>query len=133
MRGLLVHLGHPNGILLRVKVFQAGSFFIQLIAQHQHQVSERCCGQSQNLGVHVDGEAGSLRWRQASEQYSTCSQFLAQALRQVISRAHTLHGLLGKLRLLPLNDGCVGTREKRFTALKTVERPKRPCNPCPRW
>jgi hypothetical protein len=42
--------------------------------------------------------------RQASEQYNTCSQFLAQALRQVMSRPHALQGLLGKLCLLPLKD-----------------------------
>jgi hypothetical protein len=34
----------------------------------------------------------------------TSFQFLAQDLRQVISRPHTWHGLLGKLCLLPLND-----------------------------
>jgi hypothetical protein len=41
--------------------------------------------------------------RQASEQYSTCSQFLAQALRHVMSRPQVLQGLLGRLCLLPLN------------------------------
>ena len=43
-------------------------------------------------------------WRQALEQYSTCSQFLAQALRQVISRPHALQGLLGRLCLFPRNE-----------------------------
>jgi hypothetical protein len=33
---------------------------------------------------------------QASEQYFTSSQFLAQALRQVISLPQTVQGLLGK-------------------------------------
>jgi len=46
----------------------------------------------------------ALFLRQASEQYSTCSQFLAQALRQVMSRPHALQRLLGKLCLLPLKD-----------------------------
>ena len=40
-----------------------------------------------------------------SEQYKTCSQFFAQALRQVISRPQVLQGLLGRLCLLPLNVG----------------------------
>lgn len=34
--------------------------------------------------------------RQASEQYLTDSQFLAQAFRHVISRPHATHGLLGR-------------------------------------
>ena len=40
--------------------------------------------------------------RHLSEQYFTSSQFLAHALRQVISRWHTTQILLGKLDLLPL-------------------------------
>jgi len=46
----------------------------------------------------------ALFLRQASEQYNTCSQFLAHALRQVMSRPQVLQGLLGKLCLLPLKD-----------------------------
>lgn len=42
-----------------------------------------------------------------SEQYLTSSQFLAQALRQVISRPHTTQVLLGRLDLLPLNEVCL--------------------------
>jgi hypothetical protein len=42
--------------------------------------------------------------RQASEQYFTSSQFFAQLLRQLISLPQTVHGLLGKYDLLPLND-----------------------------
>ena len=34
--------------------------------------------------------------RQASEQYKTLSQFLAQDLRQVMARPHAAQGLLGK-------------------------------------
>jgi hypothetical protein len=45
---------------------------------------------------------GYLAPRQASEQYFTCSQFLAQLLRQVMVRPHTVHSLLGKEALLPL-------------------------------
>ena len=40
--------------------------------------------------------------RQASEQYFTSSQFLAQLLRHVISRPQVTQILLGKLALLPL-------------------------------
>jgi hypothetical protein len=40
--------------------------------------------------------------RQASEQYSTESQFLAQALRQVMLRPHKAQSLLGSDCLLPL-------------------------------
>jgi hypothetical protein len=41
--------------------------------------------------------------RQASEQYFTSAQFLAQLLRQVISRPQTTQILLGSAALLPLN------------------------------
>jgi hypothetical protein len=47
---------------------------------------------------------GDFFFRHASEQYKTCAQFLAQDLRQVISRAHTVQSLLGKCCLLPLKD-----------------------------
>ncbi len=40
--------------------------------------------------------------RHLSEQYFTSSQFLAQDFRQVMSRPHTVQGLLGRLCLLPL-------------------------------
>lgn len=40
---------------------------------------------------------------QACEQYFTSAQFLAQLLRQVISRPQATQGLLGKADLLPLN------------------------------
>jgi hypothetical protein len=40
--------------------------------------------------------------RQASEQYLTSLQFLAQLLRHVITRPHTLQSLLGRADLLPL-------------------------------
>ena len=40
--------------------------------------------------------------RHASEQYFTSSQFLAQLLRQVISRPQTMQVLLGSDALLPL-------------------------------
>ena len=40
--------------------------------------------------------------RHASEQYLTSSQFLAQLLRQVISRPQTMQVLLGSDALLPL-------------------------------
>ena len=40
--------------------------------------------------------------RQASEQYFTSAQFLAQLLRQVISRPQVTQILLGKPALLPL-------------------------------
>jgi hypothetical protein len=41
---------------------------------------------------------------QASEQYLTDSQFLAQDFLQVISFLQTMQILLGKELLLPLND-----------------------------
>ena len=50
----------------------------------------------------VDGPAFILR--HAWEQYKTCSQFLAQALRHVMGRAHTAQGLLGSDCLLPLKS-----------------------------
>jgi hypothetical protein len=42
--------------------------------------------------------------RQASEQYNTDSQFLAQALRHVMVRPHIAQGLLGRDCLLPLKS-----------------------------
>jgi hypothetical protein len=54
--------------------------------------------------VHSGHGVADFCLRHASEQYKTCSQFLAQDLRQVISRPHTRHGLEGKFCLLPLND-----------------------------
>lgn len=42
--------------------------------------------------------------RQASEQYRTASQFLAQALRQDMVRPHTTQSLLGRDCLLPLKS-----------------------------
>ncbi len=54
--------------------------------------------------------------RQASEQYFTSSQFLAQDLRQVISLPQVTHSLLGKKDLFPLNpdfsDLAIPSREK---------------------
>lgn len=58
----------------------------------------------------VGGGARLDAWRQASEQYFTASQFLAQALRQVIGRWHTQHSLLGSVRLLPLKSVDMGSR-----------------------
>ena len=43
-----------------------------------------------------------FRARQASEQYFTSAQFLAQLLRQTMSRPQTKQGLLGSAALLPL-------------------------------
>jgi hypothetical protein len=40
--------------------------------------------------------------RQASEQYFTSSQFLAQLLRQVMARPQAAQGLLCRADLLPL-------------------------------
>lgn len=46
--------------------------------------------------------------RQASEQYFTASQFLAQLFRQVISRPQATQVLLGKAALLPLKPDLDG-------------------------
>lgn len=45
---------------------------------------------------------GVAFFRQASEQYLTCSQFLAQDFRQLISRLQRSQSFDGKLDLLPL-------------------------------
>jgi hypothetical protein len=55
-----------------------------------------------NQGVAHGAVVLALCLRQASEQYKTWSQFLAHALRHVMSRPQVLQGLLGKLCLLPL-------------------------------
>jgi len=56
------------------------------------------------MGIH---SRGGCR-RQASEQYFTSAQFLAHRLRQVIGRRQVAQGLLGRERLLPLNEGAAG-------------------------
>ena len=48
------------------------------------------------------GAIGAFLALQASEQYLTSAQFLAQLLRQVMSRPQLKHGLLGSAALLPL-------------------------------
>ena len=50
----------------------------------------------------VLGTEGTFLARQASEQYFTSAQFLAQLLRQVMSRPQATQGLLGSAALLPL-------------------------------
>lgn len=55
------------------------------------------------LGFYGFLEVGSVFLaRQASEQYFTSAQFLAQLLRHVISRPQATQGLLGNAALLPL-------------------------------
>lgn len=46
--------------------------------------------------------------RQRSLQYSTWSQFLAQLLRQVMARPHTVQGFSGKCCLFPLKPEVLG-------------------------
>jgi len=46
-----------------------------------------------------------LARRQASEQYLTSAQFLAQLRRQLMARPQTAQGLLGKAALLPRKVG----------------------------
>jgi hypothetical protein len=43
--------------------------------------------------------------RQASEQYFTSAQFLAQRRRQLMGRPQASQGLLGKAALLPRKEG----------------------------
>ena len=74
--GLLHHLGHPHRVAAGVKVVQGGGVEVELVAQHDHQMAQRSWA-----------HGSVFFWaRQASEQYSTWSQFLAQALRQVMGR-----------------------------------------------
>ena len=55
------------------------------------------------MGVHgLFGTGWAFLARHASEQYFTSAQFLAQLLRQVISRPHATQGLLGSADLFPL-------------------------------
>jgi hypothetical protein len=49
----------------------------------------------------------SFLFLQASEQYFTDSQFLAQDFLQVISFLHVTQILVGKKLLLPLNDSFI--------------------------
>lgn len=49
---------------------------------------------------------GTLPRRQASEQYFTSSQFLAQVLRQLIKRPQFTQGFVGNAALFPLKPWC---------------------------
>ena len=65
-------------------------------------------------GVDLAGRETPLFWlRQASEQYFTASQFLAQLLRQLMSRPQAVQGLLGSEALLPLKLFAVVKRQLR--------------------
>jgi hypothetical protein len=46
--------------------------------------------------------------RQRSLQYKTLSQFLAQLLRQLMARPHTMQGFWGKSCLFPLKPELLG-------------------------
>ena len=58
--------------------------------------------------------------RHASEQYLTSSQFLAQLLRQVISRPQTTQVLLGSDALLPLKPMVESTLAKGVVVVVRV-------------
>ena len=104
MGGLLGHFGHPHGIQGGIKAIEGRRIQVELIAQHHDQVSEGIDGLHGVLGL----VALCLFCRHASEQYSTSAQFLAQALRHVMGRAHTAQGLLGRDCLLPLKAALGG-------------------------
>jgi len=72
---------------------------VELIAQHHH-----CFDFAAHI---IDYCFFGAALRQASEQYFTSSQFLAQFFRQVISLPQATQGLLGKYDLLPLYDCCL--------------------------
>ena len=40
MGGLVFYLRHPDRILRRIKILQCGGVFIELVAQHDHQVAQ---------------------------------------------------------------------------------------------
>jgi hypothetical protein len=113
MGRLFGHLGHPDHVLRGVETLQRGRFCIQLVAQHDDQIAHRG-GQGSCVARGVGGRVGAgffhadflltFLARQASEQYNTDSQFLAQALRHVMVRPHTAHSLLGRFCLLPLKS-----------------------------
>lgn len=84
--GHLGHLGHPHHILCGVDDVDGRRLQVQLVARHEHQVPN------------------FFALRQASEQYFTSSQVLAQRLRQVMVRPQAAQSLLGRDCLLPLNE-----------------------------
>jgi hypothetical protein len=65
---------------------------------------------------------GSFFFRQASEQYLTDSQFLAQDFLQVISFLQTMQILLERELLFPLNDKFVMTSLKMVEVIQNVLR-----------
>ena len=96
MGGLFGYLRHPDYVLGGIETLQRGRLRVELVAQHDNEVAYF-------EAVHGVVLVAFLA-RQASEQYSTDSQFLAQALRHVMVRPHTAHSLLGRLCLLPLKS-----------------------------
>ena len=96
MRGLFKGLNHQHHILRGVHVDEGGTVCIKLVTQDKQQTAAGQGGRAHGLGV------AFLLLRQAAEQYLTSAQFLAQALRQVMSRPQAWQGLLGRLALLPL-------------------------------
>ena len=116
---------HQHDVLHRVKAVKSGRGFIKLIAQNQDEVTTRYCLHTaimlNDWGVCMRPDFSTcLPWayyflpaavvstapffwaRHASEQYLMSPQFLAQLLRQVISRPQTMQILLGSAALLPL-------------------------------
>lgn len=53
----------------------------------------------------MDQPRAAFRRRQASLQYFTSAQFLAQCRRQVMTRPQATQGLLGSMALLPRKVG----------------------------
>jgi hypothetical protein len=99
--GFFEGLDHQHGVVPGVQAVEQAGIDVELIAQNQQEMAAgRCHG-----GVRSDAGVLSLpllRAPQASEQYFTSAQFLAQLLRQTMSRPQTRQGLLGSEALLPL-------------------------------
>ena len=117
---------HHHHIAQQIKIVESRRFLVQLVAQNQNKVTSWL---SWHLAIMVKDSVACIGghifalwpWaycffpisiapvapgffaRQASEQYLTSAQVLAQRLRQVISRPQKTQILLGSDALLPLN------------------------------
>ena len=97
MRGLLTGLAHPGAVQRRVEAVPGAGVAVELVAQDDDQVADRGHGEAFAAGA----PPLLRRLRQASEQWRTCSQFFAQALRQLMGRPQVTQGLLGRWALWP--------------------------------
>lgn len=99
---LLDHPGHPRRILRGIEAVESGRIGVELVTEYEHDMAEGVKRAAAYRAGRLALGAGTFPLRQALEQYFTSSQFLAQALRQLMGRPQRAQGLVGSAALLPL-------------------------------